>query len=126
MVQQNGVYLAIDVARGWAVADHEGGNGLDFRSAGDPRVRSSVVGPGPDGVTLAYDVSKYGSMSAPIVLASGTEARLIEAESALGAGDAVGALGRLNALRSTVAGLSVIVARSTDRSGFINVEIGFM
>ena len=29
-------------------------------------------------------------------------------------------------LRSTVAGLSVIVARSTDRSGFISVAIGFM
>src|SRR2546428_425919 len=29
-------------------------------------------------------------------------------------------------LRSTVAGLSVIVARSTERSGFISVEIGFM
>ena len=29
-------------------------------------------------------------------------------------------------LRSIVAGLSVIVARSTDRSGFISVEIGFM
>ena len=29
-------------------------------------------------------------------------------------------------LRSTAAGLSVIVARSTDRSGFISVAIGFM
>ena len=29
-------------------------------------------------------------------------------------------------LRSTVAGLSVIVVRSTERSGFISVEMGFM
>src|SRR6266545_2307120 len=29
-------------------------------------------------------------------------------------------------LRSTAAGLSVIVVRSTERSGFISVEIGFM
>ena len=29
-------------------------------------------------------------------------------------------------LRSMAAGLSVIVAKSTDRSGFINVEIGFI
>src|SRR4029079_17720854 len=29
-------------------------------------------------------------------------------------------------LRSTVAGLSVMVVKSTERSGFISVEIGFM
>lgn len=111
--QQNGVYNIINVSKWITVSDREGTNGLDFRSAQDPRVPTSVVGKAPDGSTDVYGFNRYNSVSAPIVLASGVEARLIEAEAALRAGDANGALQILNALRATVAGLQPLPLAST-------------
>lgn len=68
--------------QGMSVADNEGINGLDFVSANDPRVPTKVVGETPDGLPV-HGFTKYSSLEAPIVLASGVEARLIEAETAL-------------------------------------------
>jgi starch-binding outer membrane protein, SusD/RagB family len=83
---------------GNSVADQEGGTGLDFVSAADPRLPMTQYGTAADGRPL-YRANKYSSHAAPIVLASGIEARLIEAEAALaGGGDW---LGILNALRAT-------------------------
>lgn len=96
------------------VADREGGNGLDFRSANDPRVTTRLLGKGPDGVTDVYMQTKYTSLTSPIVLASGIEARLIEAEALLAGGDAPGALAKLNALRATMPGLAPLALASTD------------
>ena len=87
------------------VADREGGNGLPFVSASDPRVPTQAIGLGTDGQTQVYVFTKYTSAASPIAIASGIEARLIEAEAALQAnpGDvsATGWLGILNALRAT-------------------------
>jgi hypothetical protein len=47
-----------------------------------------------------YIPAKYPTASSPIVLASGVEARLIEAEAVLQAGDAAAWLAKLNALRT--------------------------
>jgi hypothetical protein len=50
---------------------------------------------------------KYPVRSSVVTIADGVEARLIEAEAALNAGDAAGALTILNALRSNAALLSL-------------------
>ena len=112
--QQNGVFVIINTAKWLTVADREGGSGLDFRSAQDPRVPTTLVGKGFDGVTDVYTFTRYASVSSSIVLASGTEARLIEAEAALQAGDAPTALQILNGLRATMPGLAPLVLQTTD------------
>lgn len=99
----NGVYsYNVQNAR-WSVADAEGGNGLPFVSAPDPRVSvTDAGGTGVDAATELILLNKYSSLSASIPLADGIEARLIEAEAALKAGDDAGALDVLNALRAGV------------------------
>lgn len=87
----------------WAfsASDKEGVNGLDFRSSGDPRTTSSAGGRNDHGTTI-YHPDKYSSDgSTPIVLADWEEARLIEAEAALKAGDLGTWLGKLNHLRES-------------------------
>ncbi len=102
-----------------AVSNREGLNGLPFVSASDPRVPiDSSNGLGQDGVTPLYVFVPFGDLSAPITVASGIEARLIEAESALRAGDVAGWAARLNALRADAAetgtsGLPPLTADST-------------
>lgn len=83
----------------WSVADTEGGNGLDFVSANDPRLETTVWRTLADGTRL-YDAKKLATFTSPQVIASGVEARLIEAEGALNnnSGDW---LGILNGLRAT-------------------------
>ncbi|HEV8304893.1 MAG TPA: hypothetical protein VGQ25_08040 [Gemmatimonadales bacterium] len=90
------------------VSDVDGGNGLNYRSAGDPRVKAAFLRLGNDGVTGVWALTTLGAGQAtPTVLASGIEARLIEAEAALQAdpndtaSTGSGWLGILNALRST-------------------------
>ncbi|HEX6049166.1 MAG TPA: RagB/SusD family nutrient uptake outer membrane protein [Gemmatimonadaceae bacterium] len=112
--QPNGVYNIVSVTKWITVADREGINGLNFRSANDPRVPTTFVSKGSDGVTDLYAFTRYSSVSSPIVLASGTEARLIEAEAMLKGGDSAGALQALNALRAAVPGLAPLTMQSTD------------
>jgi hypothetical protein len=81
------------------VADQEGGTGLDFVGAADPRVQTTLVGTANDGVTGIYAITKYPDRGAPMVLASGIEARLIQAEAALATGGEW--LGIMNDLRAT-------------------------
>jgi hypothetical protein len=81
------------------VADQEGINGLPYRTSGDPRTTAIATGTNSWGITL-YRPAKYAaSGDLGIVLASGIEARLIQAEAALqgGSGDW---LATLNALRT--------------------------
>jgi hypothetical protein len=113
-VQPNGVFAIINTSRWLTVADREGGNGLDFRAARDPRVPTALAAKGVDGTTDVYTFTRYGSAASPIVLASGVEARLIEAEAALQGGDAPGALAILNSLRATTPGLAPLVLAPTD------------
>ncbi|HET7275892.1 MAG TPA: RagB/SusD family nutrient uptake outer membrane protein [Longimicrobiaceae bacterium] len=121
--QENGFYAANTVTQRLSIADDQGGSGppfrdgsddgegLSFLSADDPRVSFTVD-------TLAFDATvdstylllNYGAgglvniplgRSAPAPLATGIEARLIEAEAALGSGNPGGALAILNDLRAT-------------------------
>jgi len=90
----------------YALSDMEGGNGLPFRSAGDPRIPWVELGTGFDGINALFLSQKYSeSRAASVVLADGVEARLIEAEAALDAGDGATFIQILNDLRSQVGSL---------------------
>jgi hypothetical protein len=81
------------------LGDTAGSNGLAYRSSGDPRTAWVANGSNQYGLALAFP-AKYGTTGdTPIVLASGVEARLIEAEAQLQAGDPTW-LTTLNALRT--------------------------
>jgi len=85
----------------YTVADREGLTGLDYRTSGDPRTASTAIATNQYGRTL-YHPDKYATDgSSSIVLADWVEARLIEAEAALQAGDVTTWLGKLNHLRET-------------------------
>jgi hypothetical protein len=93
----SGTYHLNYEAGRWSVADAEGGNGLAFRSASDPRVPWSDEGVGFDSETPLYWFLSASSRADRFPLASGVEARLIEAEAALASGG--GWLAILNDLR---------------------------
>lgn len=98
--ENNGVFRANIPDQRYSAADSEGINGFPFRSVADPRtpIVLDVAGTGFDGATPLYDNLRYGSRAASITLATGVEARLIEAEAALRAGDTLAAGGFYTAL----------------------------
>jgi len=99
----------------YAIGDREGGNGLPFVSAHDPRIPTVLGGVRASfSSDTLYKTTKY-SQSSHMILASGVEARLIEAEAALHAGDPDW-LTILNTLRATAIdpALSPLVDPGTD------------
>lgn len=93
------------------LADNKGTNGLPFRSSGDPRSAPDtfvVLNTSASGVTI-WTTKKYNESPDPFIVASGVEARLIEAEAALQANQPTTWLADLNALRTTVPGLLPIM-----------------
>jgi hypothetical protein len=82
------------------MVDTEGVNGLPFMSSDDPRVPWIENGANRYGLAQTRPTAYPQDGSGTIVLASGVEARLIEAEAALDAGDASW-LTTLNTLRTT-------------------------
>ena len=88
--------------QGLLVANREGGNGLDFATAQDPRL--PVEGDGRpsnfDNVTPRYFFKGYNVQNHSVVVASGIEARLIEAEAALQANNITGWLAKLAEART--------------------------
>ena len=108
----------------FTIPDREGTNGINWRTANDPRVRLVNRSPalkGVDGTTDIYAFVPYQASNSPIVLASGTEARLIEAEAALQGGNAASWLAIHNALRATVPGLSPLTDPST-QAGRVDLQ----
>ncbi len=90
------------------VADHEGGTALNFRSAQDPRVViDSTLRQTDDGGTWYFPAKFEGAGQEFIPLATGVEARLIQAEAALKANDVNGWTSDLNALRADAADTKV-------------------
>lgn len=94
--QNDGIFVANVINERYAVANQEGGNGIPWRSVADPRTpfqRTPASDVGFDNATPQYDNLRYGDLTtgrkAPVTLATGAEARLIEAEAALQAGDTV-------------------------------------
>lgn len=116
--QNNGVFVTLAINRRFSVADREGVNGLPFRSANDPRTLSprgsGAAATGFDGSTPLFLPAKYPNRSASLPVANGTEARLIEAEAALRAGNTEAFLSVHNALRATLPGLAPLVDPGTE------------
>jgi hypothetical protein len=84
----------------WSVADSEGVVGLPYRSAEDPRVLwTDFEDVGLDLITPQFSLDKYPDASAPVPVADGIEARLIEAEAELQATNFSGMTTILNDLR---------------------------
>jgi hypothetical protein len=94
----NGTYEFMWLEGRWVQANGEGTNGLLYRE--DPRNPFSTDG----GTFIGSDffgTLRYNSQDSSTVLASGIEARLIEAEAALQANDNVTFLKKLNDLRDS-------------------------
>jgi hypothetical protein len=96
------------INRSGTVADREGGRGQAYLSGDDPRTADTTLivnyGGGIGDLTVGFPRVYAASLTealAPITVASGVEARLIEAEAALRRGDVPGWLMRLNQLRAT-------------------------
>jgi hypothetical protein len=108
---------------GTTVADVDGQNGLPYMTSGDARSVSDQYKFNRFG-TPQYAPVKYGGATptiAPLVIASGVEARLIEAEAALHAGSPTW-LTMLNALRTD--GSIASVYTRTCQPGITNVQVG--
>ncbi|HSG07794.1 MAG TPA: hypothetical protein VLA36_05540 [Longimicrobiales bacterium] len=112
-------------SRRYSVSDSEGTNGLDFASANDPRV---PVCAGNDAACKTIGVTRsvrddltgpfmvlmtWPNREDPIAIMQGVDARMIEAEAQLKAGQAETALATLNGARSTVAGLEPLTDLGT-------------
>jgi len=110
--------------------------GLPFLQAGpgqpggqDPRVlwtrRSNGTNLGFDGDTPLYDGLKYPDRTAFTILASGVEARLIEAEAAFRAGNGAGMITILNGLRAQVQPLMQLLSFNyTTQQGVVGYAPG--
>jgi hypothetical protein len=86
----------------WSLSDLEGGVGLPYRTAEDPRVPfDDPQDVGLDGTTPQFILTKYADASASVVVADGIEARLIEAEAQLRGTDLSGMTTTLNDLRAS-------------------------
>jgi starch-binding outer membrane protein, SusD/RagB family len=84
----------------WSVSDSEGVVGLPYRTAADPRVPyTDFEDVGLDLITPQFSLDKYPDASAPVPVADGIEARLIEAEAQLQAGSRSGMTSTLQDLR---------------------------
>jgi len=102
----NGLFSAGFNFNPQAVGNREGGNGLAFAASRDPRVPSvfKIMRFHRTADTVSdslRDQRKYPSNFSAIIVASGVEARLIEAEAALHDNDPATAFSILNTLRAT-------------------------
>lgn len=88
--ENNGVWrYSLDAGR-YGVADNEGGNGLTWSA--DPRTPVAVdpIDAFDSDLDEFISQNKYEKRDDPVVLADGREARLIEAEAAIGTGAFIG------------------------------------
>lgn len=120
--ENNGVHVFNTLSERISVSDSEGGNGLAYRAeftSGDPRTpweRTGGTDTGFDRSTPQYNGLKYNSRSAFTPVATGIEARMIEAEAALRAGDIPTFLARLNEPRGD--GAALLTANLSDFDPF--------
>lgn len=105
-----------------SMADREGLNGLTYRASADPRAPFLAFDvPDPQGSILYFPAKYPVSGPTAFTIASGIEARLIEAEAALRADPEGGVwLQQLNALRQTVG-----LADTTD-PGVVTARVDLM
>ncbi|MDF2770626.1 MAG: RagB/SusD protein [Geminicoccaceae bacterium] len=123
---ENQIWVFNNSVRRYSVSTGEGGNGLDFATANDPRVPVCLGGDADcraigvtssrrdDDQTPLYVQRIWPERESPVTIVSGIEARLIEAEAQLSAGQPDAALATLNAARTTVTGLDPLTDPGTD------------
>lgn len=117
--QRNAVYELNQSQRRWSVSDNEGGIGAAFRGAMDPRVEvADNGGIGFDEETPLFEQQKYPSWDADAIVASGIDARLLEAEAALASGDVATWAAKHNELRATI-GLDPVADPGNDRDRWL-------
>ena len=126
--QNNGTWATtVSVAR-FGVPNKEGVNGLPFLSEGDQagtvkdlrvsNVRRGGNGRGFDNTTPQWMQQKYPIRAATVTIGDGVEARLIEAEAALRAGNYAGAGGTLEILNGLRSNNSLLVLRGYGAGAF--------
>jgi len=103
--QNNGVYKGTRIFKRYGMAEKEGVNGLPYRSVVDPRTPIyRVIGTsdsvGFDAATPQYNELRYVDEKASVTVATGLEARLIQAEAAFQAGNTGGMYDILDTLRA--------------------------
>jgi len=100
--QQNGYWDYMFNSDGLLVSEREGTNGMNYASADDPRV--PVTGDGSpsrfDATTPRYYFALLSGFDSPMTIASGAEARLIEAEAELQKGNSASFMQKINDLRA--------------------------
>lgn len=99
--QQNPIF-SLQANGRYSVSDLEGGTGLPYRTAADPRIPWTGPVPGFDSTIPKFTNLRYPDFGSDVPLADGIEARLIEAEAALRAGNTGTWLTKLNELRADV------------------------
>lgn len=122
----NAIWTYNNIARRYSVSTGEGTNGLDFATANDPRIPICQGGDAvcvANGVTLAvrddrsafplYVQLNWRVRDAPVTIAGGVEARMIEAEGAFRAADYPLMVQKLNQAR-TEGGVAGLAATLTD------------
>jgi hypothetical protein len=101
--EENSLWNLNGSNRRYTLSDVEGINGLNYRSANDPRIPWLDQGRnGFDAATRLFEQLRQTNRDVDVPLADGVEARLIEAEAALKAGDVTTWLAKLNGLRAQV------------------------
>ena len=102
----NDVYDWMFATPNFGPADREGAVGLNYVTSGDPRIKvdATRTRPGQDGTPI-WVTQMFTRGDAPVPLATGIEARLIEAEDLLDKNNVAGWLGKLNTARATLPAL---------------------
>ncbi|WP_411279573.1 RagB/SusD family nutrient uptake outer membrane protein [Gemmatimonas sp.] len=115
-----------NLAGRYSVSTSEGGNGINYALANDPRVPVCVGGDvncraigvtktSRDDLGTPYYVQRlWPARETSVAIVSGQEARLIEAEAQLRAGNTAGSLTTLNTLRATFAGMTPLADAGTE------------
>ena len=124
--RDNQIWAFNNSARRYSVSTGEGINGLNFATANDPRVpvciggdvacrAISVTSNVRDDLTQPIYVQRiWPTRDASVTIVGGVEARLIEAEAQLRAGQAAASLTTLNTARATVTGLTPLTDAGTE------------
>jgi hypothetical protein len=100
--ERNYIWLRNIQERRYSVGNNEGGNGLNFATANDPRLPVTASGVRDDGTAPMHRQGLWTTQDSSVTIVGGIEARMIEAEAHLRAGAATAALATLNATRRAI------------------------
>lgn len=119
----NAIYDWMLGTRNFGASDKEGTNGLDYVSGRDARILiDPKTGRGQDG-TLTPTLNQYPGTDSPVPVATGIEARLIEAEAQLKASNPAW-ITTLNTLRTTPQKYGQVSTTSTSLAPLVDPSPG--